>query len=235
MARFLLVHGAAHGAWCWRDVLPALRALGHEAKAIDLPSHGHDPTPPETVTLDDYAQAILAALEPDTILIGHSMGGYPITRAAEIDATRVARLTYLCAYTPWPDMSLARMRFEAPSQPLLPAIRLAADEKTFTFDPARAPGIFYHDCPEGTADYALPRLTPQPVAPNGTAIALDHSPALPRSYILCEEDRAIPPEFQQTMAERFAPGDRHRLPCGHSPFFAMPDRLAALLGAIARA
>ena len=24
MARFLLVHGSNHGAWCWRDLLPAL-------------------------------------------------------------------------------------------------------------------------------------------------------------------------------------------------------------------
>lgn len=234
MARFLLIHGAAHGAWCWRDVLPSLRALGHQAQAIDLPSHGSDPTPPEAVTLDDYAQAILAALEPETILVGHSMGGYPITRAAALDATRIARLVYLCAYTPWTGMSLARMRFEAPTQPLLPAIRVAADERTFTFDPALSPDIFYHDCPEGTAGYALPRLTPQPVAPNGTPVDMDGTPDLPRSYILCEEDRAIPPEFQEIMAERFAPEDRHRLPCGHSPFFAMPDRLAALLDSIAK-
>lgn len=234
MARFLLIHGAAHGAWCWRDTIPALHALGHEADAIDLPSHGDDATPPETVTLDDYAQAILAALQPGTILVGHSMGGYPITRAAEILPDRVARLVYLCAYTPWPGMSLARMRFEAPTQPLLPAIRLATDQKTFTFDPALSPDIFYHDCAPGTVDYALPRLTPQPVAPNGTAVALERSVSLPRSYIVCEDDRAIPPEFQETMAGQFAPGNRHRLPCGHSPFFAMPQRLAALLDAIAR-
>ena len=44
MARFLLIHGAGHGAWCWRAVLPLLRAMGHEAEALDLPSHGSDRT-----------------------------------------------------------------------------------------------------------------------------------------------------------------------------------------------
>ena len=38
MARFLLIHGASHGAWCWRDVIPRLAALGHEAQALDLPN-----------------------------------------------------------------------------------------------------------------------------------------------------------------------------------------------------
>jgi hypothetical protein len=27
---FVLVHGAYHGAWCWRRVVPLLRAAGHE-------------------------------------------------------------------------------------------------------------------------------------------------------------------------------------------------------------
>ena len=39
MARFLLIHGSCHGAWCWRDLLPELAARGHEARAIDLPFH----------------------------------------------------------------------------------------------------------------------------------------------------------------------------------------------------
>ena len=163
------------------------------------------------------------------------MGGYPITRAAALDSTRIACLVYLCAYTPWPGMSLARMRFEAPTQPLLPAIRVAADERTFTFDPALSPDIFYHDCPKGTADYALPRLTPQPVAPNGTPVDMAGTPDLPpQLHPLPKRTARFRRSFRRPWQERFAPEDRHRLPCGHSPFFAMPDRLAALLDSIAK-
>ena len=71
MARFLLIHGASHGAWCWEKVTPLLEAKGHLVRAIDLPGHGNDKTPRNTVTLADYTEAVLDALEPDTILVGH--------------------------------------------------------------------------------------------------------------------------------------------------------------------
>ena len=236
MARFLLIHGAGHGAWCWRDVLPALAALGHEARAIDLPSHGEDRTPVAAVTLDLYAQAILDALEPETILVGHSMGGYPISRAADLDASRIARLVYLCAYTPWDGLSLAEMRRLAPRQPLLRAIRRAPDGRSMTFDPAIAPEVFYQDCPAEAVAYALPRLCPQAVLPQETPVTLGPAArALPRSYIVCRNDGAIPAEFQDEMAARFAPEDRHEMACGHSPFLADPQGLADLLDRIARA
>jgi alpha-beta hydrolase superfamily lysophospholipase len=38
--RFVLVHDAAHGAWCWELLIPELVKLGHEAVAIDLPGAG---------------------------------------------------------------------------------------------------------------------------------------------------------------------------------------------------
>lgn len=236
MARFLLIHGAAHGAWCWRAVLPALAALGHEAQAIDLPSHGDDPADPGSTTLQDYATRITQSLSAPTILVGHSMGGYAITAAAETAAApaQITRLIYLCAYTPWPGLSLARMRMQAKTQPLLPALRMAGDRRSFTMDPTMAPDLFYHDCTAEDVAFALSRLTPQGTAPSATPVTLsDRSQSLPRSYILCEKDRTIPPEFQRRMADRFAPQDVHSLPASHSPFFSMPDRLADMLHAIA--
>src|SRR2546425_823487 len=34
MADFVLVHGAWHGAWCWKRILPGLWAAGHRAFAV---------------------------------------------------------------------------------------------------------------------------------------------------------------------------------------------------------
>jgi pimeloyl-ACP methyl ester carboxylesterase len=234
VARFLLIHGACHGAWCWRDTLPALEALGHEARAIDLPSHGADRTPLAEVTLERYAHAILDALDAPAILVGHSMAGYPITLAAERAPERIARLVYLCAYTPWPGLTLSRMRHEADEQPLLPAIRMSEDGQSFTFDPEMVPDLFYHDCPSEAVAYAQARLCPQAVAASSTAVALtDRSASVPRSYIVCRYDRAIPPQFQEVMARRAAPEDVHFLPTSHSPFFADPEGLAQVLHRIA--
>lgn len=79
MAALLLVHGSCHGAWCWREVIPALEALGHAARAIDLPAHGEDRTPAAAATLDGYAGAILAAIGAPVTLVAHSAAGYPAT------------------------------------------------------------------------------------------------------------------------------------------------------------
>ncbi len=234
MARFLLVHGSAHGAWCWRDVLPLLRAAGHEARAIDLPSHGDDPTPVADVTLERYAGAILDALDAPTIVVGHSMAGYPITLAAEKAPENFARLVYLCAYTPWPGLSLAEMRLEAPRQPLIEAIRKAADGLSMTFDPAMVEEKFYHDCPPGILAYARAHLCAQAIQPNAVPVSLsDRSSDLPKSYIVCNDDQAIPPEFQREMAARFAPGDVYAMDTSHSPFFSDPAGLVDILTEIA--
>jgi pimeloyl-ACP methyl ester carboxylesterase len=232
MARILLVHGSCHGAWCWRDVVPALQTLGHDAIAIDLPGHGTDATPRQAVTLDSYARAIVAAVDRPTLVVGHSMAGYPITAAAELDPTDMTGLVYLCAYRPVSGLSLADMRRAGPRQPLREAIRVA--DGCFTFDPAQAGDRFYHDCPPGTLDYALAHLTPQPILPQETPLTLTaRSAAVPQHYIRCAEDRAIPPEYQVTMAQGLPDTRVHHLASSHSPFFAMPGMLAALLGQIA--
>ena len=235
MARFLLIHGSSHGAWCWRDVLPFLNTLGHQARAIDLPSHGDDKTPAEQVTLHDYARAIVAAIDEPAILVGHSMAGYPITAAAELAPEKVAKLVYLCAYVPVPGLSLADRRRAGPRQPLLATIRVAPDRVTWSADPARIEALFYHDCPPGTADFARARLTPEPILPQETVLDLtSRSAAIPRHYIRCTDDRTIPPEYQEVMTAGWPAGTVTTLPTSHSPFFAAPAMLAERLIEIAR-
>lgn len=230
MARFLLVHGAGHGAWCWRETVPVLQALGHDTAAIDLPSHGDDPTPVEQVTLDSYAKAIHDALDEPAIVVGHSMAGYPITLAAEQNPDRIQGLVYLCAYTPWPDATLTQMRLKAPYQPLLPAIQVSQDRTFWTFDTDQARDVLYHDCSDAQIAFATARLTAQAIQPSETPVPLTrNSQGLPRAYVICEQDGAIPPEFQVTMAARFKPENTYRLPTSHSPFFSAPKDLAAIL------
>lgn len=234
MSEVLLVHGSCHGAWCWRDVIPALAALGHEARAIDLPGHGADATPLAEVTLDAYADAILAALDRPAILVGHSMAGFAITAAAEKAPEKIAHLVYLCAYAPRSGVSLVEMRREAPRQPLLHALEKSADGQSFTVRPEAAAGVFYQDCPEEAVAFAVPRLCPQAIAPQAMPITLtDRSTSLPKSYIRCTEDGTIPYEYQVTMTEGWPEGSVEDMPTGHSPFFADPEGLAARLARIA--
>lgn len=235
MSEIVLVHGAAHGAWCWHRVLPLLRGMGHSAHAIDLPSHGDDPTPPEAVTLDHYARATLAAIKGRAILVGHSMSGVTITAAAEMDPKRIAGLVYLCAHVPRAGWSVATSRKAAARQPLAGTFLIAPDRRTFTFDPAVIRDRFYHDCREEDVALAVQRLCRQPILPQETPVpSVARAEALPRFYIRCTEDRAIPPEWQTELASTLPPARVTDLPCGHSPFFALPDALAQRIDAIAR-
>lgn len=234
MAHFLLVHGSNHGAWCWRDVIPALDTLGHSAAALDLPSHGDDPTPIAEVTLDRYADAILAALDRPTILVGHSAGGFAITQAAERDPTCIAGLAYVCAYVPAPGMSLVDMLRAAPEQPMKGAFKVAEDGLSFRFIDDWVDRALFADCPEGTYEYAAPRLGWQPLAPQTTPATLTGASAhLPRHYVLCTEDRGVAPSHQRQMTADFAPGEITELETGHSPYFSAPRSLAAVLARFA--
>ena len=233
MSEILLVHGAAHGAWCWRDVIPALAELGHDVTALDLPGHGTNPAPISAVTLDAYRDAILSAIDTRAVVVGHSMAGYPVTAAAEKVPHRFEKLIYLCAHVPAPGKTLEQMRKLVPEQPLVDSIVMAEDKQSFTFDPDRAGWNFYEDCPEGTLDYALPRLVPQAVAPNKVAVETGANYAsVERHYIRCAFDNAVPPSLQALVTQDFPPENVHLMQTGHSPFFADPVGLAALIDRI---
>lgn len=229
MTDFLLIHGSAHGAWCWDHLIPVLKQAGHNARAIDLPSHGADDTPAAQVTLDLYAQAIGAALQDNTVIVAHSMAGYPAALAADQCPGKVAQLIYLCAHTPEPGKSIADMRATADRQPLAAAMIPAADGKTVTFDPELARDRFYHDVPSDLADWALSRLCPQAILPQTTPYPNLQRAPVKQHYIRCTDDRAIPPSYQVARTADWPAGTVSDLSTSHSPFLADPATLAAEL------
>ena len=234
MTDFLLIHGSCHGAWCWRDVIPALEAQGHTARAITLPGHD-DGRDPATVTLQETAEAIVAAASPETIVLGHSWAGYPITAAAEIAPKALRGLIYLCAYVPVSGQSLIDMRKAGPRQTIGSAAIKHPNGASYTIDPAQAPRLFYQDCPAEALAYALPRLCAQPILPQDTLLELtDASQNTPKAYIRCTNDQTIPPEYQAQMVADWPRNTVHEMQCSHSPFFADPQGLAALIGQIAK-
>ncbi len=230
MAEILLVHGSCHGAWCWRDLTPQLAAQGHSVRAIDLPSHGSDPTPPSEVTLESCCDAVLDATSPDTIIVGHSWGGYPISAAAEAAPDQMRGLIYLCAYVPVSGLSLVDMRKRAPRQLIGDAIEKSADGLSYSVLPDRVQGLFYHDCSTEVVQYALARLCPQAILPQTTPLTVGENLArVPKAYIRTLDDRTVPTEFQETMSACAKPELRLTIDSSHSPFFSHPRQLADLI------
>ena len=235
MSDILLVHGSCHGAWCWRDLIPALEALGHDARAMDMPSHGDDTTPLSQVTLDSCTQSVVDALRDDTVVVAHSWGGFPATLAADITPAKFRRLVYLCAYVPREGLSLVDMRKLAPRQPILKAVDRGEDGMSYGVFPEQAQEVFYADCPAGTTEFALAHLSAQATLPQTTPARLSQGHlAVPRSYIRTLHDNAIPTEFQAEMVADWPREDVYEMVTSHSPFFADPSGLAALIDKIVK-
>ncbi len=230
MADFLLIHGSCHGAWCWRDLIPELEALDHTARAIDLPSHGADPTPISEVTLDGCRDAILAAVTPETIIVGHSWGGYPISAAAEAEPDAMRALIYLSAYVPHDGLSMVQMRRKGPSQTIKDAVEKSADGLSYTVRPDCVQALFYHDCPADIVPYALARLCPQAIRPQDTPLPIGERFAnMPKAYIRTTDDRTLPTEYQEQMSDCVPPALRRTIDSSHSSFFSHPRQLAGTL------
>ena len=95
---YVLIHGAWHGGWCWRKIVPLLEAGGHRVFAPDLPGHGDDKTATATVTLESYTDRICeiaCAQTEQVILVGHSMGASPLRKPLKIATNELERL-YIC-------------------------------------------------------------------------------------------------------------------------------------------
>ena len=242
MSRVVLIHGAFAGAWSWERVVGPLAAAGHAVQAIDLPGSGSDQTPLSGVTLAAYAERIgeaLAASDEPAMLVGHSMGGIAVTQAAAWYPERVAQLVYVCAFLPGEGDSLVGLT-ELPegAGDLVQATMVVTGEPPVaTMSREASRDAFFHRCDEATAAAALDRLRPQPLAPFVTPVSLGDAgvEALPtRSYVVCTDDRSLPPPLQRRMARERANGIVSELPTDHSPFFSATAELVGLLDRIAR-
>jgi pimeloyl-ACP methyl ester carboxylesterase len=231
MSTFLLVHGAWHGGWCWFKVAPLLEARGHRVLAPDLPSHGIDRTPIGAVSLETYAQRICEILdgcEEPVVLVGHSMGGLVVSRAAELRPAKVRTLVYVAAFLLRDGQSLLDILQAQAESPSLPHLRFNSDHSATTLNPDSIRAIFYDDC--SASDVALARslLVPQPMAVQAAPlrISAEHWGSVPRVYIECERDNAIPIAAQRAMQSGSPCKRVITLSTGHSPFFAAPAELA---------
>jgi pimeloyl-ACP methyl ester carboxylesterase len=247
MARFVLVHGAMGGAWCWEPVLPGLRAAGHEVRAIDLPGAGADTTPLSEVTLDRYADAICDALDPHpatpTLLTGHSMGGMAITQAAARvagDPDRLAGLIYVSAFLPAAGQSLLDITQlpEAAGDAVQANIVVDGDPPVATMPPEAAPEALYHCCTAEQVAWALPQRGRQPMIPFTQPFTpgkdIEAFAALPRAYVSCLQDRAIRPAIQRRMYTAAGCDPVLEIDTDHSPWLSRTGELVAALDQIAR-
>lgn len=276
----MLVHGAWFGAWCWAPLVPPLTAHGLTVVVLDLPGHGTstqfpesfsarpldfqafstEPSPVAVVGLKDYVDAITASVNgliaagygPITLL-GHSMGGIPVTAAAEAMPADIAKLIYLSAYMPVTQLPAGAYLgtpegMQSKLSPLLladPNVIGGLRLDSASVDPAYVQALRIAFCADASdVAFAATRhlMAPDdPAQPFGTPTGATAARwgSIKRAYIGCTQDNAITPDLQKIFvseADQLTPSqltDFRPFESSHSPFLSKPQQLADLVAELA--
>ena len=238
MANFVLVHGAWHGGWCYRETAAALRAAGH---TVFTPTHTgvgerfHQSA--ENITLETHIRDVCGCIEweelRDVILVGHSYGGMVITGVADRMSDRIRSLVYLDAFIPGHGDSLIGLLSKA-LVPEVAAQFIGAFRGTALQDhsglmqpiPAEMFNIAQANrervdrlCrPQALATFEVPLL----LTGGGDKIAN-------RLYILADGWDPSPFRYFAANCEKAAGWRVVKMPCSHDVMVDMPKELAAEL------
>jgi pimeloyl-ACP methyl ester carboxylesterase len=203
--------------------------------ALDLPGHGervHD-----NATLATYRDAVVEVIEPGDVLLGHSLGGFVVSVAADAAVDRLQHVVYLAAGLP------------IEGEPMVAAgagdafgdsgmIEISEDGQRAMFRSAEAAiDFFYHDCSPELARWAYGRLTPQPLAPALEPISIPNfwKAGLPRSLILCRQDHAAGGQEAMNRTINRLGVEPLWMDTSHSPFLSQPSECAeTIVAATAR-
>ena len=215
----LLVHGAWHGPWSWAALQPELGDA--DVHTVALPSAGPDPRELGDLRADAAViRDAVRAIDRPTVVVAHSYGGLPTTEALG-GLPDVVGVIYLAAFVLDVGQSLTSAFTDG-----APDWWDLHPEEGYV-DALRPKEIFYHDVEPATAAKCGALLAHHSLAAMGQPLTEAAWRHLPSSYVVCDQDRAIPPAAQEAMATRT--GTVHHLPSSHSPFLSRPAELAELI------
>jgi pimeloyl-ACP methyl ester carboxylesterase len=233
MATYVLVHGGAHGGWCYGKLSPLLRAAGHDVYAPTLTGVGERAhlVGPE-VDLDLHVTDLLNVLSyedlRDVILVGHSYGGMVITGAADRAPDRIGHLVYLDGALPEDGESLAAMNPLA-MEPAYAAARTVNGVELVLWPDPEADSYYGVTDPDDVA-WMRTRLTPHPWRTFAQPLRLrdpDAVKRIPRTNINCTETLSRrPPERQRRAVDA---DNVWEIDTGHDLMITEPGRVAEML------
>jgi pimeloyl-ACP methyl ester carboxylesterase len=228
MSTYVLVHGAWHGAWCWRRVSRLLAAQGHEvfmptltgvcerahllSLDIDLDTH-----------IADVGNLIKWGELNDVVLVGHSYGGMVISGVAEILQKSIASFVMLDAFYPDNGQSL----IDLSNQLTREAVQGAIDNGVTALPPRPAAMFHVNERDRAWVDRLC---TAHPIKTLTQKVVLSgaRERIAKRAYIRAASYPNEP--FDRARAKAESNGWRvYDVPCGHDVMVDMPERLAEIL------
>ena len=255
MSAFVLVHGGAHGAWCWEPLVPLLDG---DVLAVDLPPKSirgvptdpSTPLPPElaTVGLDDFATSAIADIDAAGIdrfvLVGHSMGGLTVAEIARRIPERVQCLVFVSCIIP-PEGGSVIDTLPAEFRDLVRESVAKAKAGDLMNGPATGLDVettrrmFCNDMDEEQSQFVLAHTGAEaPRAFDDTVTRVGIPASMPKVYVRITRDQALSPDDQAAQLEhlRASPGGDIRvveLDTGHDVMISAPSVLADVLRPLA--
>jgi pimeloyl-ACP methyl ester carboxylesterase len=229
MTTIALVHGAYHGAWCWDRLAPELHARGFQTVAPDLPCDE------AAAGLEEYAAVIEDAIgdQDDVVLVGHSLGSLSIPLVASHRPVR--RLVFLCSVPTGPGPAVDGQMSEMVSPAFTSASRFHDEQGRELLENRAARQLFFDDCSDADASWAVSMLRPQSPRPLVEPSPLVDWPDVDQSVVLTTDDRVLNQKWAMAAAQARLAGDEPvLLPGSHSPFLSRPAALADILATEAR-
>ena len=240
MANFVLVHGAWHGAWCWRRVSDALVRAGHRAHAVTLTGLGERAhLLSSSITLETHISDVIHAIEAeemtDVVLAVHSYAGMLGTATADRLPGRLKHLVYVDAVVPRPGESWSSTHASTTREARLAAAQASAE---FSF-PAPDPAIF--GLADADHEWVKRRQTPHPGHTYSAPLAFDPQrvAAVPRTFVNCTQPalatidairpRVVDPKFWDGAWLGGGGARVVELKTGHDPMVSAPEALTQLL------
>lgn len=217
----VLVHGAWYGPWAWQPLMR--RMADTDVRTVALTTVGGDPSRLGDMPQDAAAvRAAVDAIDGPVVVCAHSYGGIPVTEGLA-DAANVVGLVYLCAF----QISVGESLLGS-----LGGVRpdwWDVHEDAGHIDVQRPEEVFFQDCdPQIRADAgAKVRASHMALGAKHQTLTTAAWSSIPSTYVVCAQDRALPPDVQRAMSQRS--GSVVELEASHSPFLSMPDQVVELL------
>ncbi|MCH2170726.1 alpha/beta fold hydrolase [Myxococcota bacterium] len=212
----VLVHGAFHGVWCWERVAPLCEAAGIPTVCVELHRGSRQ------ADIEALQEEVDHLVEEGSrvVALGHSLGCLAIS---ELAAASVDHLVFLAGPALGggaPDASSAMdpLFFEAVEQ---------RDDGSMAVSLDHTRALFYHDCSDVDIEWANSKLRPNVNYDVGTLSDDPLWQQVPSTYLVCEQDGVLRPEYQRLVAAMMPA--QVFLPTSHSPMLSRPELLAEKL------
>jgi pimeloyl-ACP methyl ester carboxylesterase len=226
---FVLVHGAWHGAWCWRRVSDLLEQKGHKVFVPTMTgladkSHLLDARVNLTTHITDVVNLIKWEDLKDFVLVGHSYAGYIISGVAEQLQGSIGALVFLDAFVPENGDSLAA----GASKPVKDALAVAKEKKEIALKPVPAKVFRVNEKDQAWVDA---KCTPHPIASMEEAIKLTgaRETIASKTYIRAKGYPSIPFDAALEKVKARAGWKTFEMSAGHDAMVDQPKELTDIL------